>query len=321
MKYIEFGSGLQIKLDQLGPIADQVHVFEERQAQAINAALAAERPLLIRGEPGTGKSQLARAAAQCLQRAFVQHVVDSQTESRDLLWHLDSLTRLAEAQLAGAVTAFSHSDRLSEVRRNLQVENFLKPGPLWWAFDWKGAEKQAARSRAMEPPQSESADPKNGCVLLIDELDKAETEVPNGLLDALGSSQIPLPSGEIVAARSPAPLVIITTNEERALPDAFVRRCLVLVLRLPDKEDDLVELLVKRGQAHFPDAQEDLCKKAALMLADDRRIAKSTDRRALPGQAEYLDLLRAVLTLHHEPAAQMRALSQVAEYTLKKHDV
>lgn len=321
MSYISFKEGLQVKLEPLGLIPDQVHVFEERQTDAINAALAAGRPLLIRGEPGTGKSQLARAAAQRLKRAYIQYVVDSQTESRDLLWHLDSITRLAEAQIAGALANNSKADRLTKIREELRIENFLEPGPLWWAFDWESASRQAMRSRSRQPQQPHGADPSNGCVLLIDELDKAETEVPNGLLDALGSGQIALPSGEVVSARSPTPLVIITTNEERALPDAFIRRCLVLVLKLPENDDALIELLMMRGAAHFPDAAASVCRTAAEMLADDRRIARSIDRRALPGQAEYLDLLRAVLTFHDDTASQIGALRQVAEYTLKKHEI
>jgi MoxR-like ATPase len=317
--FIPYEKDLLVRLPRHGGIGDQVHLFDLRQARAINAALAAGRPLLVRGEPGTGKSQLARAAAQVLGRAYIQYVVDSQTESRDLLWQVDALARLGEAQLIGALRDKS----AEQARGQLAIERFLHPGPLWWAFDWEDADRQAQTSQSPNPLGADAPAASNGCVVLVDEIDKAESEVPNGLLEALGAGEFAPPGrhGKPVLAREPLPLVFITTNEERALPDAFLRRCLVLRLELPKDEGELAALLQQRGAAHFPHAQTNLLRKAAVLLVEDRKAAKEAQARPLPGQAEYLDLLRAVLTeFGGDLQAQMEALDKNAEYTLRKHD-
>ncbi|MCB1777225.1 MAG: MoxR family ATPase, partial [Candidatus Competibacteraceae bacterium] len=270
--------GKSVPLERSQSTPEQVHVFSQREIDAIEAALAARRPLLVCGEPGIGKSQLARAAAVDLGRAYVQHVVDSGTESRDLLWHFDAVARLADAQLKGALRETRTRCR-GGMRQELAVENYLHPRALWWAFNWGSARKQAIKARQPdEPPQLPGCDPKNGCVLLIDEIDKAQTDVPNGLLEALGAGRF-TPQGltQPVMVMGEPPLVIITTNEERALPDAFIRRCLVLHLRLPDaikKKDKLIKYLVERGKAHFENADPDLLEKAATLLVADRRKAQ-----------------------------------------------
>ncbi len=136
------------------------HHFEPEQLMAINAALSASRPLLVRGEPGIGKSQLARAAAKALGRAFIQHVVDARTESRDLLWHFDAVGRLAEAQVMGALQVacppLQNNDpqdgdpaelALKLLRKRLDPQQFLHPRALWWAFDWENAAMQAGNVR------------------------------------------------------------------------------------------------------------------------------------------------------------------------------
>lgn len=146
---------------------------------AIDAALAAQRPLLVRGEPGIGKSQLVRAAARHLGRVSLSRVVDARTESTDLLWHYDAVARLADAQLAGALGAKEPAGR---VRRRLAVGHYLRPGPLWWAFDWTDAARQAKALCQGEPPQDPDPnaplppDPARGSVVLVDEIDKADSE-------------------------------------------------------------------------------------------------------------------------------------------------
>jgi MoxR-like ATPase len=320
MRRMKSAPGATVFLDRPRAAPEQVHVFSQHEIDAIDAALAARRPLLVRGEPGIGKSQLARAAAVDLGRAYVQHVVDSRTESRDLLWHFDAVARLADAQLKGALREANEECR-DDLYRELAVENYLHPRALWWAFDWESARKQAIKARRPdEPPQLPGCDPRNGCVVLIDEIDKAETDVPNGLLEALGAGRF-TPQGltEPVMATGEPPLVIITTNEERALPDAFIRRCLVLHLRLPDRDDELIDHLVQRAEAHFDGADPDLLRKAAELLVQDRRKAGQERWLPLPGQAEYLDLVRAVLDLAAEPEQQRDLLAQVSRYVLKKH--
>lgn len=318
MKSVDGG---KVFLDRPKAAPEQVHVFSQQEIDAIDAALAARRPLLVRGEPGIGKSQLARAAAVDLGRAYVQHVVDSRTESRDLLWHFDAVARLADAQLKGALRAVEEECR-EDLYRELAVENYLHPRALWWAFDWESARKQAIKARRPdEPPQLPGCDPRNGCVVLIDEIDKAETDVPNGLLEALGAGRF-TPQGltEPVMATGEPPLVIITTNEERALPDAFIRRCLVLHLRLPDQDAELlINHLVARAEAHFDDADPDLLREAAKLLAQDRQKATQEHWLPLPGQAEYLDLVRAVLDLGSDLDQQRDLLAKVSRYVLKKH--
>ena len=123
-----------------------------------------------------------------------------------------------------------------------------------------------------------------------------------------------------MSVTNPSPLVIITTNEERVLPDAFLRRCLVLALALPKDETELRDKLIRRGRAHFPKANESVLSKAAELLVLDRRAASEAQLRPLPGQAEYLDLLRAVLKQYPRNVKDQRAaLDDLAEYTLRKH--
>ncbi|MCP5197410.1 MAG: AAA family ATPase [Gammaproteobacteria bacterium] len=339
MNFLEIADEALVELAATGDMPEAVHQFNPRQIRAVNAALAARRPLLVRGEPGIGKSQLARAAAKGLGRAFVPHTVDARTESRDLLWHFDAVARLAEAQLLGTLCRLSDLDPPHSmpkppveneptvppnIRDRLAISQFLHPRALWWAFDWNDALQRAKNIGLSAPPQPDGGDPANGCLVLIDEIDKAEADVPNGLLEALGAGCFhPQGCTEPVKAQGIAPLVVITTNEERALPDAFVRRCLVLHLRLPSDPKKLVERLIARGHAHFdhyqPPASDKLLQRAAELLIADRETARENHWLPLPGQAEYLDLVRAVITRERTAKAQETLIEQVAEFVLKKH--
>ena len=202
VKFLDIADDAIVELAATGDMPEAVHQFEAGQIRAINAALAARRPLLVRGEPGIGKSQLARAAAKGLGRAFVPHTVDARTESRDLLWHFDAVARLAEAQLLGALCRVADLDppdpalppaekgdkaEAPNIRDRLAIARFLHPRALWWAFDWNGALDRAKAIGISAPPQPDGGDPANGCLVLIDEIDKAEADVPNGLLEALGA--------------------------------------------------------------------------------------------------------------------------------------
>jgi MoxR-like ATPase len=323
-----------IKLVDRPGLPEQYHLFDEDSAMAIRAALAARRPLLVRGEPGVGKTQLAIAAATVLKRPLLPKVVDSRTEARDLLWEFDAIMRLADAQIAAALFSGApagngqvdaESDRMREekLRTRLAITNYVRPGPFWWAFDWSSASEQAALSGTPSPPLEADADPANGCVVLIDEIDKADTDVPNGLLESLGSGRFtPLGRSEPVEVQGEPPLVVITSNEERVLPNAFLRRCLILELKLPESDDDLADRLVKVAVAHFP-KQAKSCRtsfqKAAKILIRDRRTASGPGNVALPGQAEYLDLLRAVFLLASDsPKDQENLLESVARFAVRK---
>jgi MoxR-like ATPase len=306
----------RIELAPLGNKPEEVHVFDEESVRALNATLAARRPLLVRGEPGVGKTQLARAAAakEVLNCPVVSYVVDSSTESRDLLWTFDAVKRLAEAQISGAL-----KETEEQVQARLDPERFYHPGPLWWAFDWQNAMEQAGIVGDATPAIPEGWKPGNGCVVLIDEIDKAESDVPNGLLEALGAGVFhPRGRREQIGIQGETPLVVITTNEERVLPDAFVRRCLVLDMALPTSAEKLTELLVERGRAHFGElTNDDVLQSGAEMLVKDRHAARGTP---IPGQAEYLDLIRVVAEFcPGDFDKQKETLQRVANFVLKKH--
>lgn len=303
-----------VELQGGGPDAKFRHQFETRHIDAINTAIACKRPLLVSGEPGVGKTQLARAAAKALERAFVRFTVDAKTESRDLLWHFDAVARLAQAQVAPGM-----GWKQAELEQRLQVRNYLRPGPLWWGFDWETARTLPI---SVEPPQPDGGDYRKGVVVLIDEIDKAEIDVPNGLLEALGDGSFQ-PEGMAgrVSVAGVAPLIVITTNLERSLPRAFVRRCVVLDMKLPEDDEALHTLLVARGGAHCEALSEDVLKEAATQLVADRNQARRDKHRLLPGQAEYLDLLRAVAELSSEAATPEELVELVKPYILAKGDV
>ena len=297
------------------------HVWEDSQWWAIRAARAANRPLLIRGEPGIGKTQLAYAAAKVLKRRILPFTVDSTTEARDLMWSFDAVTRLAEAQVAAHLC----KDDLQELKKKMNLQRFVKPGPLWYAINWDSAVKhlkEIEQTPPPPPPDLSNWQESDGVVILIDEIDKANSDVPNGLLEVFGMRQFTPQGWETPITANPLikpPLIVITTNEERALPDPFVRRCVVLQLKLPDctsaegnelrnqekqdkeQQEVFLQYLIARGKAHFersiPEAQLRL---AAELLLKDRLQAIRKNQRLKPGQAEYLDFLRAMTVLAAE---------------------
>jgi MoxR-like ATPase len=300
----------------------QRHQFESDSVWAVQAALATCRPLLVRGEPGTGKSQLARAAAQVMNRPFLYQVITSRTEVTDLLYEMDAVSRLAEAQVLGA-----GGKNRDDLRRELLPERFIRPGKIWWATDWPGASSRAEQTGS---PLPETLRPwQNGCVLLIDEIDKADAELPNALLECFANQSFQVAHKKDPVRRppeQPAPLVVVTTNEERELPAPFLRRCWVLHLALPKEEDVLKSFLINRGKVHFDTGYEKNLPGYADVLAEaaDRLIADRRDASAgglhKPGQAEYLDLCRAVFTIADEqkrPAAEV--LGAVAGFALRKN--
>ena len=315
----EIPVGPEIPLPPRGSWPPSVHVFDDRSAWAIRAALAAQRPLLVRGEPGVGKSQLARAAAEVLGRLFLSEVVHARSESQDLQWRYDAVARLGDAQALGAVPQTPE-----QVREQLDHRKYVSPGVLWWVFDWPSALDQHERggTESGMPLTPDGWAPAKGSVLLIDEIDKAEADLPNGLLETLGNGAFGVPWRDLPVATQPGvptPLVVITTNEERELPAAFVRRCLVLNLDLPEKREDFVSTLIERGRVHFKaKCHDDVYRKAAGQLWGDRQKAEDQGVSP-PGQAEYIDLLRAVCVLEPDLNGQMALLAKVKEFALKKH--
>lgn len=297
-----------------------VHVFDDPSIWAVQAAMAANRPLLVRGEPGVGKSQLARAVAHVLKRPLLCEVVHARCECEDLLFRFDAVARLAKAQVLQAAHAATLDEELAESR-------FLTPGVLWWAFDWNSAKRQAEQTvfKCDEPKCSPEYkwEAQKGCVVLIDEIDKADSDVPNALLEALGNGGFHVPYSHrhvTMSAAQARPVVVITTNEERELPPAFVRRCFVLHMRVCGKDEDIVPVLVARGRAHFParKVSDKVCEEAAKQLAADRKDAEEREL-PLPGFAEYLDVLRALSQMHEgDESEQLKALGRISGFAFRK---
>jgi len=308
-----------VTLPETGSWPQTRHEFDEKSLWAIRAAVAAKRPLLVRGEPGTGKSQLARAAAFYLNRAFISEVVHARSECHDLQYHFDAVARLGEAQTLGVLKKTG-----DELRDLLNPVRYITPGVLWWAFDWSGAEAQyaAGNQAARRPERPPAWQPANGTVLLIDEIDKAEADLPNGLLETMGNGAFAVPyinRPVCMEKTAPPPLMVITTNEERELPAAFIRRCMVLHLQLEEEKTALIDWLCRRGEVHFgTTCTRKVKEEAARQLVEDRIEARRQNLPA-PGQAEYLDILRAVTGIAPEnEQAQLQVLDAVRDFALIK---
>ncbi len=316
---------------------DHTYVFEPAAIDAVNAALTINRPLLVRGEPGVGKSQLAKAAAQALGRTYIPFVVNGSTEAQDLLWSFDAVARLADAQIEGNLCK-SKSER-SQARKGLALERYLKPGTLWAALNWQSAQEHyeqkfhAPETSPLSNYLNSNNALSNGVVLLIDEIDKAGSAVPNGLLEVLGANRFHPEGLDRAVEAIPngiKPLIIITTNEERTLPDAFIRRCLSVTLGLPSGHREQVDYLVSHAKPSFAsldhkvlinEQKQTWLEVAAEMVLEDRKKAAELDLHPLPGQAEYFDLLRGLKAQAQKISASKmeELLKSLARFTSQKH--
>ena len=249
-----------------------VYVYDKAIVLAVNVALATSRPLLIYGPSGSGKSSLARNIAHFKKWRFVDRVITSRTQARDLLYDVDLLKRLHDAQAAA----------VRKKRFSAGLEPYIVPGPLWWAFD-----RQSASEFGLEPAWDHTHE---RAVVLLDEIDKADPDVPNNLLVPLGSLDFEVePIGRTISVASKhAPLVILTSNEERQLPPAFLRRC--VELRITVSRNRLIEI----AYAHFPARQAWVDEIGALVLP------AATENAPLPSPAEFVDWLRACDSLGQE---------------------
>ena len=282
----------------------EIYVMSPRIEEAVMVALATGRPLLLRGRPGSGKSSLAPFIARQRGWRYYDHVITYSTRSTELLWRYDSVRRLADAQAhrQGAV--------------GLDDASYVDPGVLWWALAPRSARRRG-RAAGQGTSGSECVDPSadvnagrspDHAVVLIDEIDKADPDVPNSLLVPLGSHRFTVvetgtevrleePVGEI-DPRFSRHLVVITTNDERELPQAFLRRC--VVESLPDHD---VPSLVRIAEEHLKtwhgsvgDGELRLAEALAVELGKVREQAMTTGLRE-PSTAEFLDALRACITL------------------------
>jgi len=272
-------------LFRAGSRSGDVYIYRPDVILALNVALATRRPLLISGEPGSGKSTLAQNAAAVLGWRYYKHMITSRTQGSDLLWTFDTLQRLNDANA-----------KTKEVRSH---QAYVEPGTLWWAFDpdsalHRGTTKLAARDRARDPWEGPARD---AAVVLLDEIDKADPDVPNDLLEAfdLRAFTVLQTRDRIQAAAERDVLLILTTNGERELPPAFMRRCVTLVLDV--KADEEVGWFVQIAQRRDPESDPALAREIAQEVSKLRQHARDESLRP-PGTAEYLDALQACRELN-----------------------
>ncbi|WP_022960081.1 AAA family ATPase [Spongiibacter tropicus] len=226
------------------------YVATDDLSMAVNAAVTLQRPLLIKGEPGTGKTLLAEQVASALGMRLIQWHIKSTTKAQQGLYEYDAVSRLRDSQLG--------DDRVHD------IANYIKRGKLWEAFD---ADEQV--------------------VLLIDEIDKADIEFPNDLLVELDRMEFFVyETSETVKAKH-RPIIIITSNNEKELPDAFLRRCFFHFINFPDRET-----MEKIVDVHYPTISRDLVQEALEVFFDVRKIPGLKKK---PSTSELIDWLKLLM--------------------------
>ena len=229
----------------------EAYVATDDLKMAVNASITLQRPLLIKGEPGTGKTLLAEQVAQSLGLKLIQWHVKSTTKAQQGLYEYDAVSRLRDSQLGDS--------------RVFDIKNYIKKGKLWEAFE--------SDERV---------------VLLIDEIDKADIEFPNDLLTELDKMEFFVyETGETIKTKH-RPIIIITSNNEKDLPDAFLRRCFFHYIVFPD-----VETMKKIVAVHYPNTQQNLVKEALEIFFDLRKVPGLKKR---PSTSELIDWLKLLFS-------------------------
>ena len=226
------------------------YISTDELSMAVDAAVKLERPLLVKGEPGTGKTLLAEEVAKTLGVPLIQWHIKSQTKASQGLYEYDAVSRLRDSQLG--------DDRVQDIR------NYIKRGKLWEAFS---SEEKV--------------------VLLIDEIDKADIEFPNDLLQELDRMEFYVNETQETISAITRPVVMITSNNEKELPDAFLRRCFFHYINFPDREtmQQIVEV-------HFPEIKHDLVKEAMDIFFDVRKVPGLKQK---PSTSELIDWLKLLM--------------------------
>lgn len=254
----------------------QTYVATRELATAVNAAIALQKPLLIKGEPGTGKTLLAYEIAQSLGKPLFTWHVKSTTSAHQGLYEYDAVARLRDSQL---------SDGRGPTGDVYDIEAYIKKGKLWQAFE---SEEQA--------------------VLLIDEIDKADIEFPNDLLQELDRMEFYCYELRRTIVARQRPVVIITSNNEKELPDAFLRRCFFHFIRFPDR--NTMQQIV---DVHFPNLPQELLAKSLAMFYSIRDV-KALKKK--PSTSELVDWIRLLLVagVSADDLADLDALNELPPY-------
>ena len=226
------------------------YVATNELQMAVNAAIALQKPLLIKGEPGTGKTMLAEQIASALDLPLIQWHIKSTTKAQQGLYEYDAVSRLRDSQLGDGKVQ--------------DISNYIIKGKIWQAFE---SEKQA--------------------VLLIDEIDKADIEFPNDLLLELDKMEFFVYETKEVIKAATRPIIIITSNNEKELPDAFLRRCFFHYIEFPDTQT--MERIV---DVHYPDIKKELVRQAMDVFFDVRKIPGLKKK---PSTSELIDWLKLLM--------------------------
>ncbi len=253
------------------------YIATEDLLVAVNAAVALERPLLVKGEPGTGKTVLAQEVARAIGKPLLSWHIKSTTKAQQGLYEYDAVARLRDSQLG--------SDKVHDIK------NYIRRGKLWEAFEEE-----------------------HGAVLLIDEIDKADIEFPNDLLQELDRMEFFVYETKETIVAKKRPAVIITSNNEKELPDAFLRRCFFHYIRFPDP--DTMRTIV---EAHYPGLKRELVEQAMAVFYGLREV---TGLKKKPSTSELLDWIRLLVMEDTDPKAlekdaQNRRMPRLAGSMLK----
>lgn len=250
------------------------YVASEELMSSVNVAIALQKPLLIKGEPGTGKTMLAQAVAQSLGKKLIIWNIKSTTKAQDGLYMYDTIQRLYDGQFG--------EEGVDDIAR------YIKLGKLGEAFE---SEEQV--------------------VLLIDEIDKADLEFPNDLLWELDQMEFYIHETKRTVKAKQRPIVIITSNAEKELPDAFLRRCIFHYIDFPDKE-----LMAEIIKTHYPNVEENLMQQAMDIFYDIRAMR---DIRKKPSTSELIDWINA-LQIGGIPADMLRQKMPFLGVVVKKDE-